>query len=211
MKNPKYNKQYNIKISDGTKYPGDKYSYTICDICGRKFRIRDTILVNEKYNQLNGLVVCKQDYDPVDPQLLPIKLRKQKIHNNPKYVRTEDEETVGNITSIQEIEGGNISDSGSSPSSPRNLKTTIVLNSSIRLEWDFPLTSGSAVVTGYKIERESPVGGGFTTLVTNTNSYNNYYVDSSLSTSTQYNYKVSAINRFGTSSASNEANATTQA
>lgn len=204
--------QYNINISNGLTHPGSGYNYTICDICGKKFRAKDTILVKEKYNQLNGLVVCKADYDPIDPQLLPIKIRKEKQLSNPKLIRTEGSEDYAVITSISEIENGNQgSDSGNAPSVPRNLKTTIVTSSAITLEWDFPLVVGGASITGWKIERESPTGNGFSTLVTNTELYETSYTDLTVSASTQYNYRVSAINRFGTSSTSNEAAATTGA
>lgn len=75
-------------------------------------------------------------------------------------------------------------------------------STSLTLDWTAPGDNGFAI-TGYKIERESPTGAGFTTLVSDTGSTAVSYVNTGLTPMTQYNYKVSAINSQGTGTASN--------
>ena len=68
---------------------------------------------------------------------------------------------------------------------------------SITLSWTAPNDFGSAI-TGYLIERESPIGNGFTTLTTTGPNVN--YSDPGLTSVTEYNYRISAINSYGNSS-----------
>jgi len=88
------------------------------------------------------------------------------------------------------------------------LNETATSISTIDLEWNEPADGGSPI-TGYKIERESPIGGGFITIVADTGTTATTFEDTGLESETQYNYKVSAINPIGTGTASNEAAATT--
>ena len=67
---------------------------------------------------------------------------------------------------------------------------------SITLSWTAPNDFGSAI-TGYLIERESPTGNGFTTLITTGPNVN--YSDPGLTSVTEYNYRISAINSYGNS------------
>jgi hypothetical protein len=102
----------------------------------------------------------------------------------------------------------NIASNWTVPSPPSGLGVTTLPNSSNtgNLSWTAP---PSGTVTGYQIERESPIGGGFNVIVVDTGSTTTTYDDATLTLTTEYNYRVSAINLGGVSLASNEASVTT--
>lgn len=72
---------------------------------------------------------------------------------------------------------------------PTNISFSLIGPHTARISW----TNPSGNETGFKIERESPVGGGWSTLVANTNNQTNHYDQTGLSPSTQYNIRVSTI------------------
>jgi len=76
----------------------------------------------------------------------------------------------------------------------------VLSSSEITVSWP-PVTADPAV-TGYKIEREFPVGGGFTTIIADTGSTVHAYNDSGLTPGQMYSYRVSAINADGVGPAS---------
>ena len=84
------------------------------------------------------------------------------------------------------------------PEIPTGLMATSFDTDQIFLEWTAPANDGGYDITGYKIDRESPVGNGFVNLVPNTGStLTTFTDDDNLSPHTQYNYQVSAINGLG--------------
>ena len=69
----------------------------------------------------------------------------------------------------------------------------------LNLEW----SSGAMQnINGYRIQRETPVGGGFTTIVSNTTNTLLYYNNTGLTANNNYNYRVYSLNLTGISAAS---------
>lgn len=91
------------------------------------------------------------------------------------------------------------------PDPPTNLTAVAKPQEKIRLDWDAP----PGKINGYQIERESPVGGGWQILVADTGDKKIFYTDSGLQLSTEYNYRVRAIDNTGISLPSNTASANT--
>jgi len=91
------------------------------------------------------------------------------------------------------------------PGQVTGLIATAMGTSTIDLAWTPPVADGGSPITGYKIERESPVAAGFSILVGNTGTTATTFQDTGLTPDTEYNYRVSAINAIGTGPVSNEA------
>lgn len=86
---------------------------------------------------------------------------------------------------------------------------TVVATSDTEIDLDWTAgPDGGSPITGYKIERNLNAGG-WATLVADTASTDTDYTDSTLSTGDQADYRISAINAEGTSTASNVLGATT--
>jgi hypothetical protein len=82
--------------------------------------------------------------------------------------------------------------------------------SEITLSWDTPLDDGGVSITGYVVERESVLEGGFVTIVANTGSAGTTYTDTGLRPSRVYRYRISALNSVGTGTVSDAVRVTTR-
>jgi hypothetical protein len=91
---------------------------------------------------------------------------------------------------------------------PSNLSATKNGSNQIDLRWIAPKNKKGSI-TGYRIERENPLGGGFVVIVKNTGNANVAYPDTGLSPNTEYNYRVFALSDAGVSNPSNAAKDTT--
>jgi hypothetical protein len=92
------------------------------------------------------------------------------------------------------------------PLAPSGLSANAVSNSQINLSW----TDNSSDETGFEIERKTGAGGTWAQIATpaaNATSYS----DTALTASTQYYYRILAVNSSGDSASSNECSATTPA
>ncbi len=93
---------------------------------------------------------------------------------------------------------------GTTVTSPPTSLTVLpdgVSTSNLNMTWVAPVPSTG--VNGYLIEREAPVGGGFSTIVANTTTTDVTYQDTGLVINTYYNYRVSALTTDGASQVSN--------
>ena len=92
------------------------------------------------------------------------------------------------------------------PEAPTGLTATSLVGAEIKLDWVAPTDNNGSAVTGYKIERSTD-NVTFSVLVADTASTAVTYTDSGLTTGTTYYYKISAINQYGTGTATGVANA----
>lgn len=181
------------------KHGREKYDHkVICDVCGKQFRRSQVTQIDNPFNLLHKLIVCQADVEKTNAQNYPDFNWKESIVD-PRLVRPESEDTYVMITTVDEIENGDVNDFGGQvASAPLNIRLIEVTANVIDIAWMPPVFSGSRGLIGWTISRESPVGGGFSTIVTNTNSVEMSYRDTGLNTNTVYNYKVAAVTRAGT-------------
>ena len=69
-------------------YPGEQMYYVICDVCGGKYRAKDCVLVQDKFNLQHQMLVCKKDVDLTNPQQYIRAIRERQI-DDPRFIRSE--------------------------------------------------------------------------------------------------------------------------
>ena len=97
------------------------------------------------------------------------------------------------------------------PDPPTDLRAEADGISQINLSWAEPAYDGGARVTGYRVEVSDDAGSSWITLVQDTRSRAGTYQHAGLPPASTRHYRVSAINRAGTSEPSRVASATTDA
>ena len=95
------------------------------------------------------------------------------------------------------------------PLIPGTLSASTFSASSINLSWSAGGTNG-ATITGYSIQKSTD-GSTWSSITSNTGNTNTTYAATGLAASTQYYFKVAAVNVAGIGAYSNEPNATTNA
>ena len=168
----------------------------ICHVCGRKIKAKDAVIVRDKYNTQNNLIVCKRDYDPTHPFQYPFKVGPEKTLNPREVSPDSTPEFFYALTADDMANPIAGSPTDRTASAPLHLRIISGSPGDVRLIWEGPYDVGSGSPTGYRIQRESPVGGGFSTLETTT-VVQLYYIDTTTSASTEYNYQVAAVNSAG--------------
>lgn len=83
---------------------------------------------------------------------------------------------------------------------PTSISVDTPTLTSLLLTWVAPVTGDA--LNGFLIERESPIGGGFATIVANTTTTGVTYTDTGLTSGTQYNYRVTSLAAAGASAPS---------
>ncbi len=167
--------------------PSRDNRYVICDVCGFKFHMKDTVKINDRYNRLNGLIVCRSDADKTNAQERPFNMGNENILASPTYVRPRQ--------SLTYIANENDDRLPGPPTNGQALANPFY--SYIDLYWDAPTDNGSSPIIGYKIQRAAPQLGPYDTIVTDTETSSTYYSDTSADISILYSFRVAAINGFG--------------
>lgn len=178
------------------KYPGIGNRLIICDVCGFKFRVKQTVQITDRYNTLNKAIVCKKCYEKANPQLYPFKLPKEQLLSEPTYVRPESEQLIYAPNPLAD----------QLPSAPRNLTAMLdPLTNYIYLTWEGPENTGSSPILGYIVTRAEPQFAFQQVINANDQSPAAYYLDTTSDITAEYTYQVAAISELGTGPYSNYA------
>lgn len=150
--------------------------------------MKDTVKINDRYNRLNELIVCRADVDKTNPQDRPFNMGNEAILANPTYVRPRQSLTYVNNENDDRL-----------PGAPTNGQALVnPLSNTIDLFWDAPSDNGSSAIIGYLVQRASPQLGYYLDLSSNTETSSTYFNDATSTLSEFASYQVSAINTFGT-------------
>lgn len=175
------------------KYPGREFVKVYCDICGGKFYQKDTVQITDKYNTQFGLIVCKNDADERNDQVLPNNHVDRPV-SHPELLRPERPDTFAL----------NLNDDRA-PGPPRNPFTQVnPINESIDLFWQGPEDNGSSNIIGYKILRANPQLAAPDEIQSNTGTEYTYFQDLTGDVNIEYSYKIAAINSHGVGSYSSD-------
>ena len=150
-----------------------------------------------------------------------------RIYQGQTVIVTYDDPTAGNdANALQDAAGNDAADFTTgedgvpavtndstlapvAPDAPTGLTATASGGTQIDLAWTAPADNGGRVITGYQIEKSDDAGTSWSVLVTDTQSTNTMYSDTTLSGGDTRHYRVSAINSIDTGAASTVADATT--
>ena len=80
------------------------------------------------------------------------------------------------------------------PDAISDLTATAISSTQINLDWTDPAFQDPEItVLGYRIDRESPVNGGFVTIVNDTGNNSTSFSDFGLTSNTEYNYQIFSL------------------
>lgn len=177
--------------------------YFICDVCQGKYFISQSYYINDPNSQQYGFLVCHKDKDKVWD------LRHKRVHRDlappdPKYVRIERTATFGTIDTAAGLETG-IEEIITTmlPGAPTQFFLIDATATQTSFGWQV-LQVGSSSLSGYKIERESPVGNGYSVLTANTLDSSPTFIDTTTVSGNQYGYRLKSISVSGQSPYSTE-------
>jgi len=168
-------------------YPGCDNRFVICDVCGGKFRVKETVRIRDPFNFLNQMIVCFKDADETNPQIKPIYIQEDLIKLK-DYIRPE----VGYRYALNE-------DETRLPTAPQYLAASLAPNMNVvQLTWQGPQDLGDGIVLGYRIYRDD-----VDVLDSNTHIGATQYLDYTADINSFYSYQVSIITTVGESPLSN--------
>lgn len=177
------------------RYPGIGNRLIICAVCGFKFRVKQTDRIEDKYNLLNKMIVCRACNEKANPQFYPFKLPVEKLLSDPTYVHPESE-----IITYAPNPGTIL------PSAPKNLQAHLdPLSNQIYLIWEGSENMGSQPILGYIIKRADPQFANLLVINANTQTPASYYLDTTADVNLRYTYQVATITAVGVSPYSNYA------
>ena len=166
------------------RHPGPDYVYVMCDMCKGKFHRKDTIKVNDKYNLQNGMIVCKQDLDLINEQIIPVRARKDALVTNPHFLNSPPSPRYATQDVDDRV-----------PGAPRNLTAVGDHSGSyVMLQWEGPFDPGSSGIVGYVAERIDQSG---TAVAFTINHSGTIYTDITSDITDQYQYRIAAVNTAG--------------